>query len=246
MNQIETINSQIISAIVKWSAITHEDLHYYLNLKTQLSTLHVRTHTLIKNKVIKSTKLMNQKKTILHSFEGTKLVAGDDIKIPINSHLSHDSGLSSICIRFLQLPNVYDVNTLRDDNVYDKSSIVPDADVLVINGERSLNIAIEYEATQKSKPRLINKFNLYSQSKEYEYVLYILNNEKTAVTYANTLFNLENDSFNKNSTLKPEKFYFFVRDPNANRNDFISSFRAIYPNDISSLLKILNGNEALY
>ena len=205
MKYIETVNSQIISAIVKWSAITHEDLYYYLDLKSQKSTLHVRTHTLIKNKVIKSTKLMNQKKPILHSYEGTKSVAGDDIRISHNGHLPHDSVLSNICIRFLQLPNVYDVITLKDDNFYSKVAVVPDAEALVIDGEKSLNIAIEYEASRKSKQRVVNKFNSYSQSNDYQYVIYIFNNEKDAVSYANTFYTLENSP-----NLKQEKFYFFV------------------------------------
>lgn len=242
MEHIETINSQIISAVVKWSAITHEDLHYYLDLKTQLSTLHVRTHTLIKNKVIKSTKLMNQKKPILHSFEGTKLVAGDDIRISHNNHLPHDSGLSNICIRFLQLRNVYDVVTLKDDNFYSKVAVVPDAEALVINGDSSVNIAIEYEATRKSKPRVINKFNTYLQSSDYEFVIYIFNNEKDAVSYANTFYTLENSSTQQSHAINPLKFYFFVRNPNADRTDFVSSFKPIYPTDIKELLTLLNGN----
>ncbi len=245
MNHIETINAQIISAVVKWSAITHEDLYYYLDLKSQLSTLHVRTHTLIKNKVIKSTKLMNQKKPILHSFEGTKLLAGDDIRISHNNHLPHDSVLSNICIRFLQLRNVYDVVTLKDDNFYSKVAIVPDAEALVLKGDASLNVAIEYEATRKSKPRVINKFNAYSQSSDYEYVIYVFDNEKDAFSYANTFYTLLNNPISHNENINSEKFYFLVRNPNAKMDDFVSAFNPIYPTDISSLLKLLNGNETL-
>jgi len=240
MKYIETVNSQIISAIVKWSAITHEDLYYYLDLKSQKSTLHVRTHTLIKNKVIKSTKLMNQKKPILHSYEGTKSVAGDDIRISHNGHLPHDSVLSNICIRFLQLPNVYDVITLKDDNFYSKVAVVPDAEALVIDGEKSLNIAIEYEASRKSKQRVVNKFNSYSQSNDYQYVIYIFNNEKDAVSYANTFYTLENSP-----NLKQEKFYFFVRNPNALMDDFVNSFTPIYPTDIGTLITALSGKETI-
>ncbi len=182
---------------------------------------------------------MNQKKPILHSFEGTKLVAGDDIKISTSNHLTHDSGLSNICMRFIQLPNVYDVNALRNDNIYDKSSLVPDAEVLVVNGDQTLTIAIEFENTPKSKPRLINKFNAYSQSNEHEYVIYVLNNEKAAVNYANTFYNLQNERKAQHSNLNAEKFYFFVRNPSADKNDFINSFKPIYPTDIKKLLTIL-------
>lgn len=245
MNYIETINSQIISAVVKWSAITHEDLYYYLGLKTQKSTLHVRTHTLIKNKVIKSTKLMNQTKPILHSYEGTKLVAGDDIKISINGHLPHDSGLSNVCIRLLQLPNVYDVNTLKDDNFYNKQLVVPDAEVFVIENDRSLTIAVEMEASRKGKQRIVNKLIAYSQNSDYEFVLYFFNNEKDAVYYANILHILENDKSTTQTNLKPEKFYFFVRNPRAKMDDFLNSFKPIYPSDISALLSLLNVIETI-
>lgn len=115
MSCFETVNSQIISAVVKWGAITQEDLHYYLDLKTQISTLRVQTHRLIKSKVLKSIKLMNHKKPILYTYEGTKLLTGDDIKISTDNQLPHDSILSNICIRILQLKNVFDVNTVKED-----------------------------------------------------------------------------------------------------------------------------------
>jgi hypothetical protein len=237
----ETINGQIISAVVKWGAITHRDLYFYLNFKSKLSSLRVRTHNLIKKKVLKSTKLANQKKTIIYSFEGTKQLSGDEIRLTQNNQLPHDSALSNICIRLLQQRNVYDINTVKQEDATTKLSLIPDAEAFVVVGDSSIHIAIEYEATQKSKGRIIQKYFSYSQSNDYEYVFYFFDTERESLLYAKTLFDLGQSKLNQHSSLKSEKFYFFVRNNNEEMSDFLKSFKAMYPNNVDVILELLNG-----
>lgn len=237
----ETINGQIISAIVKWGAITPRDLYFYLNLNSKFSTLNVRTHTLIKKKVLKRAKLPSQKKTIIYACEGTRLLAGDDFKLTPNNQLSHDSALSNICIRLLQLKNVYDISTVKQEDETTKFSLIPDAEACVMHAEGSIQIAIEYEATQKSKSRIINKYFSYSQSKDYEYVFYFFDTERESLVYAKTLFELTKSKLNQHSSLKEEKFYFFVRNKNEEMSDFLKSFKPMYPDNVEYMIKLLNG-----
>ena len=237
----ETINGQIISAVVKWGAITHKDLYFYLNFKSKISSLRVRTHTLIKKKVLKSTKLANQKKTILYSFEGTKQLAGDEIRLTQNNQLPHDSALSNICIRLLQQRNVYDINTVKQDDATTKLSLIPDAEAFVVVGDSSIHIAIEYEATQKSKGRIIQKYFSYSQNDDYKYVFYFFDSERESLLYAKTLFDLSQNKLNQHSSLKLEKFYFFVRNNNYEMSEFLKSFRPMYPDNVDELLELING-----
>jgi hypothetical protein len=242
MNELENINSQIVSAVVKWGAITHEDLHSYLNLNSKLSTLHVRTHNLIKNKYLKSTRLMSQKRPILCACEGTKALAGDEIKIVNSSHLAHDSILSNICIKLLQQRNIYDINVTSYEDAFDKLSIVPDADALVFTKEGSLNVAIEFENTQKSRVRLMRKFQMYSESHDYQYVFYFFNTEREAVVYANTLIAMEKGNSLEFKKLNLEKFYFFLRKTGTDSNNFSDNFESIYPIDSTKIEKLLNDN----
>jgi hypothetical protein len=241
----ETINGQIISAVVKWGAITHRDLYCYLNLNSKFSTLNVRTHTLIKKKVLKSSKLASQKKTILYACEGTRLLAGDDFKLTPNNQLSHDSGLSNICIRLLQLKNVYDISTVKQEDETTKFSLIPDAEAYIMDGDGSIQIAIEYEATQKSKSRIVNKYFSYSQSKDYEYVFYFFDSERESLVYAKTLYELTQNKLNQHASLKPERFYFFVRNRNAGMSDFLKSFRPMYPDNVENIINILSGTKKI-
>lgn len=240
MSYYETVNSQIISAIVKWGAITHQDLYYYLNPSSKFSTFRVRTHLLIKNKILKSIKIPGLKKTIIYSCEGTKLLAGNDITPTPQNLLTHNSGLSNICIRLLQLKNVLDINTIIQEDATIKTSIFPDAEALVIMGNKSSNIAIEYEATQKSKNRIIQKYISYSQSNEYQQVMYFFDSEREAISYVNTLISMKENKSLQHTSLKIEKFFFFVRNNNNEMSDFVKSFKPIYPDNMEILTNVLN------
>ena len=242
MSYSETVNGQIISAIVKWGAVTHKDLFLYLKFESKISTFTTRTKTLIRKKVIKSVKLPNQKKAIIYAFEGTKLLAGDDIRITPNNQLSHDSVVSYICIRLLQMSKVYDINTVKQEDLTNKLSLVPDADALVMADDEVIHIAIEYEATQKSKNRIIQKYFSYSQSNDYKYVFYFFDIEKVALVYAKTLHDLVNSKINQHASLKVEMFYFFVRSNNNQDGDFFKSFRLFYPHNGNDIKEILNGS----
>lgn len=242
MSYSETVNGQIISAIVKWGAITHKDLYLYLKFESKLSTFTTRTNTLIRKKVVKSVKLPNQKKAIIYAFEGTKLLVGDDIRLTPNNQLPHDSVVANICIRLLQMSKVYDVNTVKPEDLTNKLSLVPDADALVMSGDEMIHIAIEYEATQKSKNRIVQKYFSYSQSNDYKYVFYFFDIEKVALVYAKTLHDLASSKINQHASLKIEKFYFFVRSNDAHDGDFFKSFRLFYPQNGNDIMKILNGS----
>lgn len=242
MSYSETVNGKIISAIVKWGAVTHKDLYLYLKLESKISTFTTRTNTLVRKKVIKSVKLPNQKKAIIYAFEGTKLLAGDDIRLTPNNQLSHDSVVSFICIRLLQMSKVYDVNTVKQEELTNKLSLVPDADALVMAGDDVIHVAIEYEATQKSKNRIVQKYYSYSQSNDYKYVFYFFDFEKTALIYAKTIHDLANSKLNQHASLKIEKFYFFVRSDNAQDGDFFKLFRLFYPHKDNTIMEILNGS----
>lgn len=243
MSYLETVNSQIVFAVVKWGAVTREDLYYYLKIKSKFSTFRVRTHFLVSKKLIGSFKHPSQNKPILCVTEGTKALAGNDLVLTHPNLLSHDSALSNICIRLFEMRNVYDISLIRNEDIPNKSSLRPDAELLVSFGEGTINIAIEYELTQKSKIRINEKFYSYSQSKEHQYVLYFFDNERQAVVYANNLHVLTTSKLNQNISFKQEKFFFFVRNKNNEMSDFSKSFRAIFPEDVSSLIKILDDRD---
>lgn len=240
MNEIENINSQIVSAVVKWGAITHEDLHSYLNLNSKLSTLHVRTHSLIKNKYLKSARLMSQKRPILFACEGTKALAGNDIKIVNTNQIVHDSILSNICIKLFHQRNVFDITVTSSEEAFDKNIIVPDADALVFTKDGNINIAIEFENTQKSRIRQMKKYISYSESPDYQYVFYFFNTEREAVGYANTLISMKNSELSEHRKLNLEKFYFFLRKPSSDSNNFEDNFEEVYPLNIKSIINLLN------
>jgi hypothetical protein len=239
----ETVNSQIISAVAKWGAITHDDLYFYLNLNSKFSTFQARVCSLIKKQSFNNVKLATHRKRILSASEGTRLLVGNDLILAHKNQLSHDSSLSNICIKLLQLRNVYDISIVRLEDSLAKQNVLPDAEILVSAGDSSINIAIEYELTQKSKNRINQKFLSYSQNNEYQSVLYFFDKEREAVVYANTLHVLESSKLNQHSSLKKEKFYFFVRNKTELITDFFKSFTPIYPADMSALVCLLDAGQ---
>jgi hypothetical protein len=157
-----------------------------------------------------------------------------------NNQLTHDSELSNICVRLFHLRNVFDISVVKQEDLTTKSSLIPDAELTVSTDNVSVNIAVEYELTQKSKNRINQKFLSYSQSNDHQYVLYFFDNDREALVYVNNLHTLETSKLNHHATFRKDKFYFFVRKSSNDMTSFLKSFKPIYPVDVNPLINLLN------
>lgn len=239
MSLLENMNSEIVFAVVKWGAITKEDLFKYLRIESKFSTFRVRIHSLISKKLIESKRVPSLGRSILCANEGTRLLAGNDFSFILPSQLAHDSGLSGICIQFFQFKNVYDVNLIKSDELANKSALKPDAELLVNSKSGALNIALEYELTQKSKTRIKQKYINYAQNGEHKHVIYFFENERLGVVYAHNLLSLMQESQHLFKNKEHEKFYFFVRNKTNDDTNFKTSFKQIYPSNSELLFSVL-------
>jgi hypothetical protein len=78
----------------------------------------------------------------------------------------------------------------------DRIDLEPDGVIFGAKNEIDYTLAIEVELTQKSKSRVIDKFNKYVSSNDYSYVLYVMNKESAFKTYSKVLDSL-NDKVSK-------------------------------------------------
>ena len=209
----ESLSTRILEVVTRWNIISLADLQRAIQEQKNKDSIHRLTNSLIKKgllqdqtiPVLKSKIILPTKKLIEASG-----VCSSSIK---NSFIIHDTLLTSYCLDILNFKNVDEIFLEKDINGFERTpgELSPDAEGVVYFQNQPHKIAIEFEYTQKSKNRILNKFQLIGLNSSYSKVIFIFKNQREGNVYANIFIEYLNKQIDRGKSALVEKFIFCVR-----------------------------------
>ncbi len=189
IQRINPINILSIEPLSKWKILRSSALKDLSENKDYRTSWLKKLVRLEQFDLIKSYKdpYTGSKYVYLQS-EGIKLFKDEFNCSLVNEKiLAHESKLSELMYEIHKLDCVKDIR-LDDEMVakseYFKSKVqVPDADMLLKRNDEYFNIAIELELTQKSKTRILSRFEHYHSGDYYNNVIYVFSIERLRDKY---------------------------------------------------------------
>lgn len=162
----------IINTIGKWKIIDLKTLTSFCNFDVSYKNLAVKVKTLEREGFVRSVNLKRKRKHLFLSDKGIKLTGHDNTYEITDESLGHDLLVGTTLRSLLENVSFFDGRMFHETG---DSDINPDAVISGSRNNRSYELAIEMELTQKSSSRVKSKYSRYSRSKSFDYCLFITN-----------------------------------------------------------------------
>tara|TARA_Y100000768_G_scaffold388444_1_gene384391 strand:+ start:2484 stop:3260 length:777 start_codon:yes stop_codon:yes gene_type:complete len=220
------IYREIIEALGKWKILECRDLYKTIDMKISYETLKRRVRFLEQQGLLESKFSNNCLKYVYLTDLGIRYTSQDQTFSPKEEEISHDIICSKVVQEFLKFSNVVEAKMYHQIST---AYINPDAE-LIIQKENSYKMALEIELTQKSQKRIKNKFEKYSDHKDFDYCVFITNKKRIIETYSRYLREM-NKSFQEN-------FFFILCDNLLDKKPVLDSIQCFHLEEVVSLNKI--------
>ncbi len=181
---------QILVELGRWKVISMNSLYEqgFLNQSYQVFTKKVRK--LEKAGLIKSILGIHKRKILSLTNEGAKYSPTASKVSDQDETLFHDLIATNV-VTSLTKEEIFKFGEVPFYDELDEVS--PDGIVYGLKNNKNYSMALEIELTQKSKKRIIDKFNKYSRSKHYHYSMYVFNKESAYRSYKNVLESMNDE-----------------------------------------------------
>lgn len=204
---------RILRIIGKWKIVDIKTIQECLRANQSRQELNRKILYLIEEGLVKSVKHSFGKKYYYLTANGLMYTQFEEAFDPSENSFLHDVTTSYIVRELLLFENV--VNGEIDS--FDKSSSFrPDGYIEVLKDDKVFTVALEIELTQKSKKRVLGKFQKYQYYNDIDYVLYISNKERLIETYQRYLLEMNEKVQDKVIFYTDTKLsfnYFEIRNP---------------------------------
>lgn len=185
--------SEILNLIGKWKIIDLSKLHKLILHPISYYTFKEKVRDLESGGFIKAKKYGSNRKFLYLTEKGFQHAVAPNKLIPNQYIFVHDLLVSEVIFEFLKYEKVLDGFSYPDI----ESSIIPDGLLIAEKSNEEFKIALEVELTQKAMNRVLEKFSQYGRSYDYDFVVFITNNERLANTYHRYLSEMENKIISK-------------------------------------------------
>lgn len=169
---------QVIEPLRKWKILSLEALRYEAKYEKSDASFYKVIKRLEDNNIISSFIESHSKKKYVHLWNESKVFFDiEPFELIPRERRYHDASTIEFVRRFQVLNNFVGIisdNELR--NNLTRHHHLPDALVKIDTKEGIKNLAIETELSQKTKKRIIDIFNYYEKSSEFDYCIYYFKN----------------------------------------------------------------------
>lgn len=187
-NTLEYINprhQEILSPLLKWKILSLQDLYIESKFKKGLAGLYKAVQRLERDELLHSFRDSWSKEKFLYL--GTKghafLGLSDNQRINPDQRY-HDALAVKICKDLLEKGWAHEIKLdfeMRES--LNRFDYLPDACVFSKSGDNDFCLGLELELTQKTKERILSKFQFYAKSDRFNHAVFIFYRESVFKTY---------------------------------------------------------------
>lgn len=180
----------IINLLGQWKILNINELNIKMNNLIKYSNLTKKIRFLENLGIIKSVNIGKNIKHIYLSNKGLQYTPFDNSYEISEDNLNHDLTVSNTLktlLKYKCFKNGKMFHQITQDEIY------PDAMLEGIKDEMSYKLALEIELTQKSQQRVKEKFIKYSNSKFFDYALFLTPKDSLSKAYKNFLKNMSEE-----------------------------------------------------
>jgi hypothetical protein len=181
---------EILVEVGRWKIIPMKSLYEFKSFSQSYQMFCKKVRKLEEEGLLKSILGTNKRKFLSLTLKGLKFSPFGKNFDQAEDSLNHDLISTKIVTTLINYKNF---NSGQVCCYEDRIDVEPDG---LIHGSKNgvdYSLAIEVELTQKSKVRIIEKFNKYVSSNNFSYVLYVMNKESAFRTYRKVLDSLNED-----------------------------------------------------
>lgn len=185
------VYEEIINLLGKWKVLDIKSLSEFSSYKVKYFNLLKKVRQLEISGLIKGVSMGGKEKYIYLTNKGLQYTGHDHTYEISESNLTHDIIVGRVLKQLLKMDQFIDGKMFHQVADFD---VFPDALISGVKNDSTYKLALEIELTQKSEPRVKEKYRRYGRNTVFNYALFITNKWTLYNTYKRFLLEMNQET----------------------------------------------------